>query len=114
MGVWVPHTITPKQQNNRLEICMNLVTKKLHFNWLDNLITGVEKWVMYVNITGKRQWAGPGERQIPTPKPDLHPEKVMSVWWGVQGIAYWELLPVNMTITTTIIIKKYLNSKAKN
>lgn len=91
-----------------------LFDKKRHFNWLDNLITGDEKWVVYINIARKGQWVGPGERPIPTPKPDLHPEKVMlSVWWGMHGIAYWELLPVNMTITAKVYCDQLQKLKEK-
>ena len=31
------------------------------------------------------------------------PEKrMLSVWWGVQGVLYWELVPENTTITGTM------------
>ena len=58
---------------------MNLLTFRRTFAWLDNLIAGNEKWGLYVNHTRKRQWLGPREEGLPTPK--LHPKKAMlSVW----------------------------------
>ena len=38
-----------------------------------------------------------------TPKNDLHRKKVMlSAWWGVKGIIYWELLPDACTVTADL------------
>lgn len=103
LGVWVPHELSPNQQNQRLDICTSLLTKHRTMSWLDNLITGDEKWILYVNHTRKRQWVKPGQRPLPTPKPEIHQKKVMlSVWWGVRGVVYWELLPNNTTVTAEV------------
>ena len=100
LGVWIPHELNAKQLLKRVDVCEQLLSKRRNINWLDNLITGDEKWVMYVNHTRKRQWLEPGKTPLTTPKPDLHPQKVMlSVWWDVEGVIYWELLPPNTTIT---------------
>lgn len=63
MGVWIPHELSAKQLTQRLDICMSLLSKKRHFGWLDYVITGDEKWVLYVNHTRKSQWLRPGEGQ---------------------------------------------------
>ena len=55
LSTWVPHDLSPDQQSQRLDICMSLLSKKRNFMWLDHLITGDEKWVLYVNSTRKRQ-----------------------------------------------------------
>ena len=66
---------------------------------LDNLITGDEKWVFYINPIRKIQWLPRDQAATPTPKLDLHPKKRMiSVWWGIRGVVYWELLPEKITI----------------
>jgi len=49
LGALVPHTLTPRQQNQRSDICMSLLSKHRRFEWLNDLITGDEKWVLYVN-----------------------------------------------------------------
>lgn len=114
LGVWVPHDLTPVQKTHRLDICASLLSRKRHFAWLDDLITGDEKWVLYVNITRKRQWVGPRQQPTPTPKPEMHPKKVMlSVWWGARGIAHWELLPPNTTVTGEIYCAQLERLKAK-
>jgi histone-lysine N-methyltransferase SETMAR len=39
----------------------------------------------------------------PEPKPELHQKKVMlSVWWDVKGVIYFELLPPNTTVDATL------------
>ena len=82
---------------------MELMTSHRNYEWLRNLITGDEKWVMYVNHTRKRQWLGVGQSGIATPKNELHPRKVMlSVWQGVRGVIHWELLPTGCTVTADL------------
>ena len=72
------------------------------FNWLDSLITGDEKWVLYANITRRQQWLFPGQAATVTPKAGLHPKKrMLCVWWNVTGVVYWELLPEKCTINAT-------------
>jgi histone-lysine N-methyltransferase SETMAR len=44
-----------------------------------------------------------GQTDVATPKTDPHPKKVMlSVWWGVNGIIHWEILPNGCTITADL------------
>ena len=45
-------------------MCQQLISMKRNFNWFDHLITGDEKWVMYVYHTRKRQWCAVD--QVPT------------------------------------------------
>jgi histone-lysine N-methyltransferase SETMAR len=48
----------------------------------------------------KHQWLSAGQTGVATPKADPHPMNVMlSVWWGVNGIIHWEILPNGCTIT---------------
>ena len=100
MGSWVPHTLTQRDLDARSEACTHLLSRKRRFDWLDHVVTGDEKWCLYITHTRKRQWLDAAEEAQPEPKPDLHPRKVMlSVWWDVLGIVHWELLPPNTTIT---------------
>lgn len=102
-GVWVPHDLTQSQRQRRVDLCMQNLTSHRNFEWLRNLITADEKWVLYVNHTRKRQWLSPGQKAVVTPKPDSHQKKVMlSVWWGINGIIHWELLPNNTTVTADL------------
>lgn len=102
-GAWVPHALTDSQRQVRTNICLSLLTPRRTFNWLEYLVTGDEKWVLYVNHTRKRQWLTSEEEGIPTPKAELHPKKIMlCIWWSVHGIIHWELLPKNTTITANL------------
>ncbi|XP_015438307.1 PREDICTED: histone-lysine N-methyltransferase SETMAR-like [Dufourea novaeangliae] len=67
------------------------------------IVTGDEKWVLYVNLKRRPQWLDKSEAPQPTPKPDLHAKKVMlCVWWNFKGILHYELLPTNQTITSEV------------
>ena len=59
--------------------------------------------MLYVNHTRRRQWLSVGQTDVATPKPDLHPQKVMlCVWWEMKGIVHWEILPNGCTITADL------------
>ena len=92
-GAWIPHTLSLCQQQKRLLICKQLM-ESLDIPQLQNgLVTGDEKWVLYVNIARTRQWLSAGQKGVPTPKQDLHPKKIMlSVWRNAEGVIHWELL----------------------
>ena len=100
LGVWDPHDLTTNQLKKRKDICEQLLAFRRNTEWLRNLITGDEKWVLHVNTRRKRQWLQQQQKPRPTPKPGLHPKKrMLCVWWGVRGVIYWELLPENTTLT---------------
>ncbi|EYB98248.1 hypothetical protein Y032_0133g1797 [Ancylostoma ceylanicum] len=106
-GAWIPHDLSGRQLQVRRDACMNLLTFRRTFAWLEFLVTGDEKWVLCVNHTRKRQWLGSGERGIATPKTELHTQKVMlSVWWNCRGIIHSELLPTNYTVTVDVYCRQ--------
>lgn len=103
LGQWVPHRLTPDQMEQRVTICHSNLTHLAVNNYLRQIITGDEKWVLYVNHTRKRQWVPPNEEPEPDPKSDPHERKVMiTVFWDYAGIIYWELLPLNTTVTAAV------------
>jgi histone-lysine N-methyltransferase SETMAR len=102
-GVWIPHELSSHQLQQRVDACMDLITSHRNYQWLSNLITGDEKWVLYINYTRGRQWLSAGQIGVATPKTDPHPKKLMlSVWWGIKGVIYWEVLPNGYTITADL------------
>ena len=46
-GVWIPHELSQLQLQHRVDACMELMTSHRNYQWLHNLITGDEKWVLY-------------------------------------------------------------------
>ena len=77
----------------------------LHLNvmktlFLQQIVTGDEKWILYNNVGRKRLWGKQNEPPPTTPKAGLHPKKVMCIWWDWKGVLYYELLPENQTINS--------------
>ena len=59
--------------------------------------------MLYVNHTRNRQWLSVGQTGTVTPKHHLHSKKVMlTVWWAVKGIIYWQLLTDERTVTADL------------
>ena len=45
------------------------MTSHRNYQWLHNLVTDDEKWVLYINYGYHRQWLSPGQTGVVTPKP---------------------------------------------
>lgn len=102
-GAWVPHRLTDDQKEQRVSICNSLLSRHRRFDWLNNVVTGDEKWVLYANHTRKRQWLPREEKPEPEPKGELHPKKVMlSVFWDYKGILWYELRPSGTTVNSDV------------
>ena len=99
LGRWTPHELSAANRQKRVDICSKLLAIWPRETFLDQIVTGDEKWVLYVNKSKKRQWVQQDAEPEPTPKGDLFPRKVMlSVWWDSKGIIYWEFLAKSKTI----------------
>ncbi|CAF3330102.1 unnamed protein product [Rotaria socialis] len=100
---WVPHQLTSDNIQQRITICNSLLSKRNLQRFLQQIVTGDEKWVLYVDHTRKHQWVNPEDFPEPEPENDLHSKKVMlSIWWDCEGIIYWEFLPPNATIDSKL------------
>ena len=75
LGQWIPHQLSDVDCRHRVDCCVQLLSKSRHFKWLDNMITGDEKWCLYVNHTRKRQWVDAQEQPKLEPKAELHEKK---------------------------------------
>jgi len=47
LGKWVPHVLSPDDLRDRVNICSSLHSRALQAPFLNRLITGDEKWVLY-------------------------------------------------------------------
>lgn len=102
-NVWVPHSLSERDKIRRMETCTELLSRRRTFAWLDDIVTGDEKWCLYVNVSRKRSWTDVGQVGETMPKPEKHEHKVMlSVFWDVRGPIYWELLPQQTTVTAEV------------
>jgi histone-lysine N-methyltransferase SETMAR len=103
LGTWVPHQLTLDNRQQRVSICNCLLSRFPPQDFLHQIVTGDEKWVLYIDHTRKRQWVPRDAEPEPEPKGDLHPKKQMlSVWWDFQGVIYFELLPPNTSVTADL------------
>lgn len=103
LGAWIPHTLTDGQLATRVSICSSLMSRFRIEPFLDRIVTGDEKWVLRVNTVRKRQWVDSDSQAAPCPKANLHPKKVLlCVWWNMNGIVHFELLPPNYTVTAEL------------
>ncbi|XP_054158390.1 histone-lysine N-methyltransferase SETMAR-like [Oppia nitens] len=106
-GVWVPHELTPAQKAQRVTICQSLLSRNRREPFLHRIVTGDEKWVLYVNVTLKGQWRSIGQAPIPTVRPDIHQRKVMlCIWWCTKGVAHWELLDIGQTLDSIVYCRQ--------
>lgn len=102
-GYWLPHELSISNKTQRISICASLLSRYNNASFLENIITGDEKWVMYANVSRKRQWIGPNDEPQPDVMPELHPKKVMlCVWWDMNGIIYYDLMNNKLNINASV------------
>lgn len=59
-----------------MSIAINLLSRvKIEF-FLNRIITGDKKWIIYDNIVRKRQWLNKDESHLPDPKANIHGKKI--------------------------------------
>ncbi|EGI61318.1 Mariner Mos1 transposase [Acromyrmex echinatior] len=51
---WVPHALSEKNKNDRLEKCLNLYNKQHRKSFLWKIVIGDEKWIFYDNPKKKK------------------------------------------------------------
>jgi len=107
-GVWVPHRLSDINKGARFVAALaNLERYEAGNLNLDLVLTGDEKWVLYVNVVRRKEWVPRGERATPTARPGLHPKKVLlCMWWDTEGVVHWELLPQGQTITAEVYCRQ--------
>lgn len=112
-GKWVPHELSEINRQQRVTCCVSLRSRELQAPFLDRIITGDEKWILYNNVKRKRQWLSRGSKPIPQPRSGLHPKKILlCVWWDLKGIVYYELMGDNQTITSEVYCQQLTRLKA--
>ena len=70
LGVWVPHELSENNKENCLQIASqhlarHRATRSHKQRFLYRIITGDEKWCLYINMKQRKKWVVPGD----TPKP---------------------------------------------
>ena len=110
LGVWVPHEFSENNKENRLQIASqhlacHRATRGHKQRFLYRIVTGDEKWCLYINMKQRKEWVPPGDTPKPRVKPDLHPGKTMiCVSWDWEGMVHWEMLERNATVNKELYI----------
>ena len=106
LDAWIPYVLTQKNKNDRVNVARSHLVraKKKGDAFLERIVTGDEKWILYDNPVRSRSWRPRGEAPKVRPRAELHPVKVLlCIWWDCQGVVYYELLRQGETINA----KKY-------
>ena len=110
LGVWVPYDLSENNKENGLQIASqhfarHRATRGYKQRFLYRIVTGDEKWCLYINMKQRKEWVAPGDTPKPRVKPDLHPRKTMiCVWWNWEGMVHWKMLDRNATVNKKLYI----------
>ena len=100
---WIPHVLTDSTRFTRISICQSLLLRPQRKEFLRDLITGDESWVLYDSNTRRALWLPQGEDPPTQAKSDLHPKKcLLCCFWDSRGMLYHELLPQGHTVTGSV------------
>lgn len=111
-GAWVPHCLSEKNRNQRITIAASLLARhrSTHSHkerFLYRIVTGDEKWCLYINMRQRKEWLSPDKKATPRAKQESHPRKIMlCVWWDWEGIIHHELLGHNQTVNADLYVKQ--------
>ncbi|GFV51120.1 histone-lysine N-methyltransferase SETMAR [Trichonephila clavipes] len=102
-SVWVPHELTEKNFSDRVRMCSSHLIRHNVEPFLDKLITGDEKCILYENIKRKKSYCKPGKSSTTVPKQGIHQRKILlCLWWDRKGPVYYEFLKQGKTINADL------------
>lgn len=112
LGAWVPHLLSENNKNQRSTVAASLLARHRSTHghkqrFLYRIVTGDEKWCLYINMKQRKEWLNPEQQATPRAKQDLHPRKTMlCVWWDWEGIIHYELLEQNQTVNAELYVQQ--------
>ena len=111
-GAWVPHVLSDNNKNHQATTSAGLLARHRSTHghkqqFLFAIVTGDEKWCLYINMKQRKEWLSSCKQATPRVKQDLHPRKTMlCVWWDWEGIIHFELLERNQTVTAELYVQQ--------
>jgi len=100
---WVPHELNERQQRNRFEACLSLLSRHKGELFLHRNVTCDEKWILFDNRKHSAQWLEKDEASKHNPKPNIHQKKLMvSVWWSSAGIIHYSFMKPGQSIIADV------------
>jgi histone-lysine N-methyltransferase SETMAR len=104
---WTPYQLSAANLAARVSICQSLLFRPQRNDFLSNLVTGDESWVLYKNDTRTAYWLPRGEEPPTQPQPETHSRKVLlCCWWDARGMLYFELLSGQQTVTADVYTRQ--------
>ena len=95
----MPHDLTKKQANRRIETCRKLLENPRDERFIRRIVTSDEKWIYFNNPDKRNQWLDIGQVAQPVPRSERFSKKtLLCVWWNFEGVIHFELLPNGVTV----------------
>ncbi|CAK9804076.1 Histone-lysine N-methyltransferase SETMAR [Anthophora quadrimaculata] len=107
LSKWVPHDLSSENKLLHLNICVSLLSRLKSKNFLNQILTCDEKWILYSNYKRNYHWLSPNDPVPQTPKLKMTPKKILfCVWWTSRGVVHHEYLKVGQTLTVNLYSEK--------
>jgi len=75
--------------------------------FLYRIVTGDEKWCVYINMKQRKELLRPKKQATPRAKQELNPWKTMlCVWWDWEGIIHYEILANNEMVNADLYVQQ--------
>ncbi|CAK9811516.1 Mariner Mos1 transposase [Anthophora quadrimaculata] len=75
VGRWIPHVLSPENKVRHCDTATSLLSRFNQKDFLQKIVTGDEKWVLYDNPKRRKSWVHPSEPSTSTAKPNIHAKK---------------------------------------
>ena len=90
-----------KKKNHCFEVSSSLILHNNNEPFLSQIVSYVEKWILYDNRWQLAQWLNREEAPKHFPKPNLHQKKVMvTVWQSAACLIHYSFLNPSKTIVS--------------
>lgn len=102
------------QKQKRIDVATRLLERNEEEPFLENIVTGDEKWIPFKNPDHHNQWLSEGQVSNSTPKKDFRQEKrLLCVFWDRRHVIHWELLEKGQTVNAALYCEQLGRLKRK-
>ena len=88
LGVWVPQALSENHKTDRLSIATSFLSQQRNDPFLNEFITGDEKWITWDYVARKRQWVDKDKSPQPDPNLSFMAEKYCCVCGGIVAVLF--------------------------
>lgn len=99
----IPLELSIAQREARVRISQALLTRFNECNFLKQIVTSDEKWLLYDNCKASKQWVTRDDETVPVVRASMRSQKVLiCVWWSATGLVHFEVLEYGQTINAVL------------